>query len=149
MQEIQTLNKQFGYYDFYSIPIKPCEGTDRAMLTIAHQSMGPIELKRSVTECSPDLSLLCEAIDFVTTHKFSEFFCQDKHKKSTQINPKPLRVLNTLANNDLTINQVADKLCISVVTANQHLKTVRRSLGTHTNYAAIKQAVLNNLIQFK
>jgi DNA-binding CsgD family transcriptional regulator len=149
MQAINNLAKAYGYFDFYSIPLKAHQGKEQLIFTVSQRGMSPIELKRSIDECATDLQLLGEAIEFVTSQIFSGVYYNNTSVQKTVINPKPLRVLETLANNDLTINQIADKLCISVVTANQHLKTVRKSLGTHTNYAAIKQAILKGLIQFK
>lgn len=146
MKTISETNKNYGYYDFYSIPTNSHNNNQRVLLTVTLRGASPMDLKRIVAECSADLQLLCEAIDFVTNQRFAADFLGDDTRKKHVINPKPLRVLNALANNDLTINQVAEKLCISVVTANQHLKTVRKSLGTQTNYAAIKLALRYGLI---
>ena len=59
------------------------------------------------------------------------------------------KVGGILANNDFNISQVAEHLSISTVTANKHLETARRAFGAKTNYYAIKQAVLNGLIDYK
>ena len=144
MEEIYELNKSYGYYDYYHVCLHSAASTDPVMLSVTQRGTSPIELKRYVKGSESALLLVCEAIDFVITKHFPSQRCTST--RSAMINPKPLRVLQTLANNDLTIEQVADKLCISVVTANQHLKTVRKVLGTKTNYAAIKRAVLEKLI---
>jgi DNA-binding CsgD family transcriptional regulator len=147
MNNIYQLNKTYGYYDFYHIVVRPSKEAAPVMLTITQRGISPFELKNNIKGSESALSLLCEAIEFVLTKHFPTL-CYSS-KRLTSINPKPLRVLETLANNDLTIEQVADKLCISVVTANQHLKTVRNSLGTKTNYAAIKAAVIEKLIHLE
>lgn len=145
MEQIYHLNKSYGYYDYFHIPAKSHASGSPIMLMVTLRGTSPIELKSKVQGCESALVLLCEAIDFVLTKYFPRH-CYTSIKCTT-INPKPLRVLETLANSDLTIEQVADKLNISVVTANQHLKTVRNSLGTRTNYAAIKRAVLEKFIR--
>ena len=150
MQEIQELNKSFGYYDYYNIPIPSQSSQGCALFSVTTRGMNPSDFQQAVVGYESTLRLLGEAIESVVEQKFSaEFISKDNNKcHQITINPKPLRVLNTLANNDYSINEVAEKLCISVVTVNQHLKTVRTQLGTKTNYAAIKQAVQAKLIQF-
>ena len=143
MKTIYELNKSFGYYDFFHIPIK----TEYAYLlfSVSIRGASPIDFKEKSKAAKRSLILLSEALENIINNQFPMLL--PTKAKDTTINPKPLRVLNTLANNDLTIEQVANKLCISVVTANQHLKTVRQCLGVKTNYAAIKRALAEGLIQ--
>lgn len=150
MAAIYQLNKSFGYYDFYNVPTKAKTGAGKVMLSVADRGCSPHEFKEKIKCCGSTLQLLCEAIDFVTTRRYSDIFFEEdeEDKKTVSINPRPLRVLDTLANSDLNIAQVADKLCISVVTANKHLETARKAFGARTNYAAIKKAVLNGLIEY-
>jgi DNA-binding CsgD family transcriptional regulator len=95
--------------------------------------------------------VLCEAIDFVASRKFASILLSTSAEDTANIviNPRPLKVLDTLANNDFNIAQVAEYLCISTVTANKHLEAARRAFGAKTNYYAIKQAVLNGLIDYR
>lgn len=62
--------------------------------------------------------------------------------------PKPLRVLATFANNDLSIADVAGVLRISPVTAHQHIAAARKALKRQTNVGAIKEAVRQGLIDY-
>lgn len=150
MQEIYELNKSFGYYDFYNIPDDAKCGSGKVMLSLTARGCTPYEFRLKVKGCESTLKLLCEAIGFVTTRKFPDIFLPEiKQEVSIAINPRPLRVLDTLANNDLNISQVADKLCISVVTANKHLETARKAFSARTNYSAIKQAITNGLIEYR
>jgi DNA-binding CsgD family transcriptional regulator len=150
MDGILQLNRSFGYYDYYNIPILGKGCSTQALLSVTQRGMSPVDLKNTVRGGESTLHLLSEAIEAVVARKFSREIVGINHGKYSQLKltPKPLRVLSTLANNDYNINEVAEKLSISVVTVNQHLKTVRNKLGTKTNYAAIKQAILSNLIQF-
>lgn len=147
-QAICELSKSYGYSDFYIIPVHGIGGRGRVILSIADQGCDQAEFKSKVESCKSLLLLLCESIDWATVHNFPDLFLAAEND-SVVINPKPLLVLSTLANNDLNISQVADRLNISVVTANKHLETVRRSLAVRTNYAAIKKAVVKGLINYK
>ena len=151
MREIDELNKSFGYYDFYNIPAKAKNGNGHVLLSVTRRGLTPVQLKCKVEECYSDLQLLCDAIDFVSIRKFpGELLGGEKQKaRIITINPRPLLVLDMLANNDLNITQVAEKLGINVVTANRHLQVVRKAFGVKTNYAAIRQAILNKLIEYK
>jgi len=150
MRSIYELNKSYGFYDYYNIPIKALNGEGNVLFSVTIRGYGPTEIKRAVDESKVALLLLCEAIDFVVTQKFSNDLIGERVATLTDIsiNPRPLRVLQALANNDFNIMQVAEHLNISAVTANKHLETARKALGVRTNYAAIKKAVLNGLIQY-
>jgi DNA-binding CsgD family transcriptional regulator len=144
MAAIYELNKSFGYYDCYHIPYKT--HNSNLLLSVVSRGVSPVEFSSMIKETKQSLNLLADAIAFVIGNRFSKLL--PVRSEESVINPKPLRVLNTLANNDLTIEQVAQKLCISVVTANQHLKTVRNKLGVRSNYASIRRCILAGIIKF-
>jgi DNA-binding CsgD family transcriptional regulator len=144
MAAIYELNKSFGYYDCYHIPYK----TDNSylLLSVVSRGVSPVDFRNLIKESKQSLQLLTDAVVFMLSNRFSKLL--PTRAEDLTINPKPLRVLNALANNDLTIEQVAQKLCISVVTANQHLKTVRTKLGVRSNYASIRRCILTGIIKF-
>jgi DNA-binding CsgD family transcriptional regulator len=144
MAAIYELNKSFGYYDCYHVPCKT--HNSYLLLSVVARGICPNDFIRLVNETKQSISLLTEAVVSTLTNRFSKLL--PTRAEDLTINPKPLRVLNTLANNDLTIEQVAQKLCISVVTANQHLKTVRTKLGVRSNYASIRRCILTGIIKF-
>ncbi|UVW34379.1 hypothetical protein NYF23_10170 [SAR92 clade bacterium H455] len=152
MRAIGELNKSHGYHEFYNTLAKAKSGTGNVVLSVTVRGCSPVELKRIVRGSESTLQLLCEAIDFVASRKFPDSLfgsAPSDDNPSYLINPKPLGVLDTLANNDLNISQVADRLNISVVTANKHLEAARKAFGARTNYAAIKKAILNGLIIYR
>ena len=144
MNTIQKLNQQYGFYDYYHVPVKQYEVP--VLLLVTMRGITPVEFRDKTRGKETSLQILCKAIHSVLHKRFPSNCYSTRNFIS--INPKPLRVLSTLANNDLTIEHVARKLNISVVTANQHLKTVRASLGVKTNYAAVKRTILAGLIRF-
>ena len=151
MREVNELNKSFGYYDFYNVPANAKNGNGHVLLSVTGRGLTPFQLKGKVEASYADLQLLCEAIDYVSTRKFpGELLGEEKQEaRVIVINPRPLLVLDMLANSDLNITQVADKLGVNVVTANRHLHAVRKAFDVKTNYAAIRQAILNKLIEYK
>ena len=152
MRAISKLNKSHGYHEFYNTFAKAKSGSGNVVLSVTIKGCSPVKLKRIVQGSESTLQLLCEAIDFVASRKFPNSLfgsAPSDESPSFLINPKPLGVLDALANNDLNISQVADRLNISVVTANKHLEVARKAFGARTNYAAIKKAVLNGLIMYR
>lgn len=151
MRDILEVNKSFGYFDFYLAPAKAKNGKGNVLLSIGEKRLSPFELKSKVKKVFMDLKLLCEAIDHVSTRKFpGELLGKEKQEpREIVINPRPLVVLDMLANNDLNITQVAEELGINVVTANRHLQAARKAFDVKTNYAAIRQAVQSKLIQYR
>lgn len=149
MKEIYELNKSLGYYDYYHIPCDALDGDGRVMFSVTLRGCSPLEFRCRIQGCESTLILLSEAIDMVATRKFSHIFQGAKAKPAISVTPKPLLVLETLANNDLTVAQIADRLNISPVTVSKHLEIARRALGVRTNHAAIKKAFVNDLIEYK
>ena len=151
MRAINKLNRSHGYYDFYNSFANAKNGNGNVMLSVTNRGCNSVRLREIVKGSESTLQVLCEAIDFVASRKFSEALLGTNFESTTNIaiNPRPLKVLDALANNDFNISQVAEHLCISTVTANKHLETARRAFGAKTNYYAIKQAILNGLIDYK
>ena len=149
--EIYKINKSHGFYDFFNMPSNSFDGSGKVMFLVTQRDGNPFDFRQRVMQCLRSLELLSEAIDILVGQRFSDVIGLKKPPPKTiyKINPAPLRVLQTLANNDLNIQCIAHKLCISVVTANKHLETARKSLGVRTNYAAIKRGLESGLIHFE
>ena len=59
-----------------------------------------------------------------------------------------LRTLSALANSDLSINVVGEKLGVGYIKAHQHIASARKALGKQTNIGAIKEAIRQGLISY-
>ena len=59
-----------------------------------------------------------------------------------------MKVLSAFANNDMTISQLSDTLCVSSVTVHHHMNTARKALGARTNAGMIKKAMQLGLIEY-
>ena len=151
MNCIYQLNKSHGFYDFYHIPMRCSPHNDiehRYLFSVTIRGLNPFDFGAKVLAAESSLVLLAEAIAQSVIHHASDLLPKD-HPSVTTIRPKPLRVLNLLANSDCTIEQIANDLSISVVTANHHLKSIRNHFNVKTNYAAIKKALLTKLITYQ
>lgn len=149
MLEIKKLNESFGFYDYFNLPIDAVGGNGKVMLSVTQRGLSPYEFKTMTEQHKASLHLLARAIDWTVSHKYASELIRSEAPSTFRITPKPLRVLEALANNDLNVIQIAEKLFISPVTANKHLENVRRSLGVKTNHGAIKKAIMLNLITYK
>ena len=70
-----------------------------------------------------------------------------KGKMTEKTRAKALRLLAVVAEDDLSLDEAADKLCISIYTANQHIAAARRVFGVATTTGAIYAAMQQGLIE--
>jgi DNA-binding CsgD family transcriptional regulator len=127
-----------------------CTNACRAVLSVTQRGLTNAELNRKVTASHSTLQILCMAIDRVTVHRFQTlpvYTSLEKKLRQGEV-PAPLHVLETLANSDMTIEQIADRFSVNRSDIQNQLKSIRREFGVRTNFAAIKQAVLVGLIEF-
>ena len=149
--EAYKINKSEGFYGFYNLPSTSFDGTGKVMFQLIQRDADSTAFREQIAEFMRPLELLSEAIDMIVIQRFAVIVGLKKPPSEVvyKINPAPLRVLQHLANSDLNLQCLADKLSISVVTANKHMETVRKNLAVRTNYAAIKKALINGLITFE
>ena len=151
MESVYALNKQFAFYDYLNIPVSldsKHKSHSRLLLSVTIQGLTPYDFQKESLPSLSSLTLLSEAIAYSIDKYIPDLFPKD-FLNQKKIGPKPLRVLDLLANSDCTIEQIARNLSISTVTANHHLKLARSTLGATTNYAAIRKAVSHGLISYR
>lgn len=68
-------------------------------------------------------------------------------KPPTNLSTRQLELLTILAKGNVTLNEAAVKLHISISTANQHLAACRLYFQTKTTYHAIYQAIAQGFIK--
>ena len=91
----------------------------------------------------------------IGVRKFPDFFAGDgeeaessaKGEITAKASAKALRLLAAVAEDDLTLEEAADKLCISIHTANQQIAAARRVFGAATTHGAIYAAMQQGLIE--
>ena len=101
------------------------------------------------------LRALAEVAGEIAMRKFPDFFAGDgeeaespaKSEMTEKTRAKALRLLAAVAEDDLSLEEAADKLCISIHTANQHIAAARRVFGAATTHGAIYAAMQQGLIE--
>lgn len=146
--EIYEVNQSFGYFDYYYTFMNSSHDGENVMFAVSRQGMDPVNFQRYAMPYEMTLKILSQAIDCLSIKKFSSHFLIREKDEVIKITPQPLRVLAALANCDMTITQLSDKLSISPVTIHQHIATARKTLGTRTNIGAIKKAIKLGLITY-
>jgi DNA-binding CsgD family transcriptional regulator len=89
--------------------------------------------------------MLARTIDTVGSARF-DLHANVQPRNHVVVHDKPLQLLNVLANKNLSLNDAARELNISISTANQHIAAAKRALGANTTAAAIVAAVKLGLI---
>ena len=94
------------------------------------------------------LHALCVAIDYVGTCKFPELFVGPGESRAAKTIPEPIRVLAALANDDMPLPKVAEKLGMTLEATEMNLRTIKSALSAKTNNAAIRHAITTKLITY-
>lgn len=166
---IRQLECSFGVFDRYAIPIINSDGKSKFLFILSQHNIGIPAFKEKIDSMGTILRLLGQAVYTVSTDKFPTLIERPPPQVITKqlprgaqyqvvteqplfpvvtITARQLRVLDTLANNDLPMYLVADMLCISPVTAHQHIAFARKALNKKTNSGAIKEAIRLGLISY-
>lgn len=145
---IEKLNRRCGFFEYYCVPVRACHGNGNVLLSITDKGMSAAEFQLKIVPFQMMFRQLAKAVDYISSTKFSEFVLGVRETKLISITPKPLDILSRLANADMTIAQLASQLCISPITAHQHIAGVRKALGVKTNIAAVRKAIKLKLITF-
>ena len=142
------LYRRFSYFEHYVTPIHAFNGNGNVQLMLTSRGVEKEAFQSRITPMMPACRFLCKAIDSVSTKKFRSSFIDTKDSP-VSITPKPLSILNRLANHDISITELAKDMCISPITAHQHIAAARKAFGVQTNIAAIVKAVKAGLIHLE
>jgi Autoinducer binding domain len=145
-RQLRKFYRRHQYAEHLLVPSAAINGNGNVQLILTSSGKSKEEVQATATPVIPICRALCKAVDSVSTTKFRSSFI-DKKDAPLLLNPKPLAMLQALANTDSSITQIAKNLCISAITAHQHVATARKTLGVSTNIGAIVKAVKAGLIQ--
>ena len=148
-QSITKLLKSYGYFDFYIIPCRAHNGSGQVVLSITARNANPDIFRRLIASKKTILYQIAEAIDFIGTRYFPEFFLANGECRDIVITPRPLELLTVLAQEDMSLNEAAEFLNRSIYTVNQQIAVARKAFGADTNHGAVYQAVREGLIDCK
>jgi DNA-binding CsgD family transcriptional regulator len=140
--QILALYRKFNIDDAYVIPVQSQRGSgyDRAVFSVMATGTDSDQFLTLVDRYSPLLRVLADAVSLISETKFLPA------KQDELIKAKPLRLLSTMAQHDLSLAQAAENLCISLDTANKHMALAKQAMGTSSQANAVYLAVRKGLI---
>ena len=144
-RQLIQLYRRYEYMEHCAIPVPAYNGNGHVMLVLTSRGAEPDTMIARATAIMPRCRALCKAIDAVTSKKFRTAFI-DRRDSPVDLPRKPLDALRRLAMEDKSITDIAADMCISPITAHQHIATARKALGVKTNVAAIIKAIREGLI---
>jgi hypothetical protein len=147
-ERIQRYVKGWGFLDYYNIPLPAATGQGNVLLSVTAQHVQSDELIRRAAGNRQLLHILCKALDYVGTVKFSHYFL-GSGTTEVKIFPRPLCLLDLLATEDLTLNDAAARLGITRSTANAHVAAIKNAFGTRTLWGSVFKAMQLGLINKK
>jgi hypothetical protein len=147
-RQLRKFYRRHHYSEHLVLPSAATNGSGNVQLILTTSGKSAEDIQSTATPVIPICRVLCKAVDSVSTRKFRSSFI-DKKDAPLTLNPKPLAMLQALANTDSSITHIAANLCISAITAHQHVATARKALGVNTNIGAIVKALQSGLIRIE
>lgn len=147
-RRLLKLYKRFNFLEHAVLPMTACNDSGNVLLMLTSAGTGKEALQQQITPIMPKCRLLCKAIDFVCTKMFQSTFI-DKKDNPIAITRKQLTLLRRLVNSDITISNLASDMCISPITAHQHIAAVRKALHVKTNIGAVVKAIRAGLVRLE
>lgn len=144
----QQLHRQLslnGCHERYAIPLPATPKQQRCVLVLAGNGLSAPEFRARVLKQRQALHSLAHQFCETAQQHFAREL--DWRHWSTPIKKRPLQLLKTLAHKNLTLNEAAQHLHISISTANQHIAAAKRALNARTIAHAITKAVQMGLIE--
>lgn len=140
--QILALYRKYNINDAYVIPVQSQRGSgyDRAVFSVMAAGTDSDQFLTLIDRYSPLLRVLADAVSLISETKFLTA------KQDELIKAKPLRLLSTMAQHDVSLAQAAENLCISLDTANKHMALAKQAMGTSSQANAVYLAVSKGLI---
>ncbi len=135
-----------GYHDGYCVPYTSTNSMNKALFIIFSRGSDKAEFRAKIKHYEVVIPFLAEAIAYFGFNLFSDYFLNKNVVSEPSLTPKPLKLLSILAKDGLTLKESAQKLCISVDTANKHVAAAKQSLGASTLANAIYLAATYGLL---
>ena len=135
-----------SFYDFYLVPV--ISGEDRFLFTVTTRTEDICVFYDALTTHEPLLHLLGKIILQTAGATFKKTIRKAKSPLPIVTTTKPRKLLEIIARDDLTLTETADRLCISLHTADKHSATIRKALGARTIPGAIYIALRDGIIDF-
>lgn len=149
-KEIFKCFKEHDIHDVIYIPSgatltgdKDEEYQEREAVLFTCRGMQSKDLRIAANRCRPLLETLADAIVYLGKKKFLP------PAEQPPIKAKSLQLLAMMAKNNVTVKQAADRLFISLDTANKRMSAAKQAFNTKSQVNAVYIAIKNGLISLK
>lgn len=142
--EISSLLNEYGFLDAYYILFQT-PTKNNFVASILSKDLERDDFKNAIESRYDFIHLLFEVIVGICSSRFSKTFFGST--SNTLITYKQSLLINYLGKEDLTLQRAADRMHISLDTANKHIAAAKTALGTKTIagiiYWGIRQGVID------
>jgi len=138
--DITKFLKEVGMEDCYNIPL-PTGGM--FSVSIHHGPTDPF--REVVLRNRKTIHQIAEAVDWVGRTKFQNRFHSTKIARMP-ICPRPLEILNIMANKDLSATETARLLGLHEVTVNKHIAAAKKALKVNTLLGLLMAAIKGGMV---
>ena len=135
-----------GFHDVCVIPGRSATGIGNCILVVGRKGQLPDQFRTHVKEHEQFLLVLPELLEYMALRIAGTSLWSNVRVRSLNINAQPLNLLMKLGPGDLTLNDAADELGISIHTANQHVAAARHAFEANTTAGAVFRATKAKLI---
>lgn len=137
---------EYGCLDTYNITYKTLIDID-CLFAVSKLGMEPEPFRALIEAHQPLLYLLGDITTNFAISRFGPFFMGPKvFMQRSGVTPKQLRLLEILAKDNVNLRGAAEKMHISLDTANKHMAAIKLALGAKTQAAAVYRGIVTGLV---
>ncbi len=130
--EITRLLHSYGYDDLISIAEEATNKQGKILLTLTPEGADLQEFYAHVEEHKLRLRMLVRVIDYIGTSKFADYWLPEMDPKEIHLTPKPLELIRLMVQEDIFIDEAAEKLGKSRHVCNKQLRELKEKLEVKT-----------------
>lgn len=134
-----------GVLDAYCVPI--AGGEVKSLFFCSSHFCAPMEFQRIVMAHREAIHNLAIAFHQVGSERLAAQFHNKRGNEWVLLTERERELLQLLAAKDLTLNEAAEVLSVSISTANQHIAAAKKKLRASTTHGALIAALGAGLIQ--
>ncbi len=135
-----------NHYDIYNIPYRTPIGINY-LFSVSKLNMEQDEFRLLIENQRSILYLLGDIAANIAIARYASYFFGPKaFSQRMGVTPKQVEILNIVAKGNVTLQGAAERLHISLDTANKHIAAIKAALGAKTQGAAVYRGIVTGLI---
>ena len=146
-KDIRRMLEQLGFQNYGAFGFTPSSGCGRAIFSFSAKGASSEWIETRALNYKATLRKIAKTVEYIGS-MHHDMRVDRKLRQSELIPNKPLELLKLIAS-DLTLSDAAEKMCITVGTAEQHMYAAKKALGAHTQAGAVVKAIKQGLIPIK